>query len=124
MNDRSRQVASGRVGGSTNVVSGWLNSRATACIAASCSYAVGAIVTRLAPPGPYLAFAAGGLLVAAALILTPALALEGLPVDFTTRNLRAVSALTLTDLDAAYARVATGEWTVVPVGAGEDTVTT
>ena len=45
-----------------------------------------------------------------------ALALEGLPVDFTTRNLRAVSALTLTDLDAAYARVATGEWTVVLVG--------
>ena len=45
-----------------------------------------------------------------------ALALEGLPADFTTRNLRAVSALTLTDLDAAYARVATGEWTVVLVG--------
>ena len=37
-----------------------------ACIAASCSYAVGAIITRLAPPGPYLGFGAGGLLVAAA----------------------------------------------------------
>ena len=50
-----------------------------ACVAASCSYAVGAIVTRLAPPGPYLAFGAGGLLVAAALILPLALAVEGWP---------------------------------------------
>ncbi|GAA4396420.1 pitrilysin family protein [Ornithinibacter aureus] len=44
------------------------------------------------------------------------LALEGLPGDFTTRNLRAVNALTLDDLDAAYGRVVTGEWTVVLVG--------
>ena len=44
------------------------------------------------------------------------LALEGLPGDFTTRNLRAVNALTLADLDAAYGRVVTGEWTVVLVG--------
>ena len=44
------------------------------------------------------------------------LALEGLPGDFTTRNLRAVNALTLDDLDSAYGRVVTGEWTVVLVG--------
>ena len=50
-----------------------------ACIAASCSYAVGSIITRLAPPGPYLAFAAGGLLIAAALIVPTALAVEGWP---------------------------------------------
>jgi drug/metabolite transporter (DMT)-like permease len=50
-----------------------------ACVAASCSYAVGAIVTRLAPPGPYLAFAAAGLLIAAALILPLALIVEGVP---------------------------------------------
>jgi drug/metabolite transporter (DMT)-like permease len=50
-----------------------------ACVAASCCYAVGAIITRLAPGGPYLAFAAGGLLVAAALILPLALAVEGWP---------------------------------------------
>lgn len=50
-----------------------------ACIAASASYAVGAIVTRLAPPGPYLAFGAGGLVIAAALILPLALAGEGWP---------------------------------------------
>jgi drug/metabolite transporter (DMT)-like permease len=50
-----------------------------ACVAASCSYAIGAIITRLAPPGPYLGFGAGGLIVAAALILPPALILEGWP---------------------------------------------
>jgi hypothetical protein len=47
---------------------------------------------------------------------TAALALERLPLDFTTRNLRAVAALRRDDLDAAYRRVATGEWTVVLVG--------
>ncbi|MGL5928725.1 MAG: M16 family metallopeptidase [Dermatophilaceae bacterium] len=47
---------------------------------------------------------------------TAALALEGLPLDFTTTNLRAVAALTRDDLDTAYRRVATGAWTVVLVG--------
>jgi zinc protease len=47
---------------------------------------------------------------------TAALALEGLPLDFTTQNLRAVAALTRADLDAAYRRVATGGWSVVLVG--------
>jgi drug/metabolite transporter (DMT)-like permease len=50
-----------------------------ACIAASCSYAVGSIFTRLSPPGPYLSFGAGGLLIAAALIVPLALAFEGWP---------------------------------------------
>ncbi|PKW26095.1 M16 family metallopeptidase [Phycicoccus duodecadis] len=47
---------------------------------------------------------------------TAALALEGLPLDFTTRTLDAVRALGLDDLDAAYRRTATGEWSVVLVG--------
>ena len=47
---------------------------------------------------------------------TAALALERLPLDFTTRTLRDVAALTRDDLDRAYRRVATGEWTVVLVG--------
>ncbi|WP_377641085.1 M16 family metallopeptidase [Oryzobacter terrae] len=47
---------------------------------------------------------------------TAALALEGLPLDFTTRTLRDVADLRRSDLDAAYARVATGEWSVVLVG--------
>ncbi|HMM95435.1 pitrilysin family protein [Phycicoccus sp.] len=50
---------------------------------------------------------------------TAALALEGLPLDFTTRNLAAVAGLALEDLDAAYRRAATGEWTVVLVGDAE-----
>ena len=52
-----------------------------ACIAASCCYAVGAIITRLAPPGPALSFAAGGLTIATAVILPLALAVEGWPVQ-------------------------------------------
>ncbi len=47
---------------------------------------------------------------------TAALALEGLPLDFTTRNLRAVAGLGRDDLDEAYRRVATGKWSVVLVG--------
>lgn len=47
---------------------------------------------------------------------TAALALEGLPLDFTTRNLEAVRALSLDDLTEAYRRTVTGEWTVVVVG--------
>ena len=45
-----------------------------------------------------------------------ALALEGLPTDVTTRNLAALADLTVDDLDAAYRRTVTGEWTVVLVG--------
>lgn len=47
---------------------------------------------------------------------TAALALERLPLDFTTRTLREVASLTREDLDTAYRRVVTGEWTVVLVG--------
>jgi drug/metabolite transporter (DMT)-like permease len=50
-----------------------------ACVAASCCYAVGAIITRRAPAGPHLAFAAAGLLIAATLILPLALFVEGVP---------------------------------------------
>lgn len=45
-----------------------------------------------------------------------ALAMEGLPRDFTTTNLAAVRSLTLADLDTAYRRVVTGEWSIVLVG--------
>ena len=53
---------------------------------------------------------------------TAALALERLPLDFTTRNLGAVADLSRTDLDDAYRRVATGGWTVVLVGDGATVV--
>jgi drug/metabolite transporter (DMT)-like permease len=52
-----------------------------ACVAASCSYAIGAIITRLAPAGPKLAFATAGLLIASALILPLAFAFEGVPAS-------------------------------------------
>lgn len=52
-----------------------------ACIAASSSYAVGAIITRLAPPGPTLSFSAAGLLVAAAISIPLAFAVEGWPAS-------------------------------------------
>jgi drug/metabolite transporter (DMT)-like permease len=58
-----------------------------ACIAASACYATGAIVTRRAPQGPFLSFAAGGLLLAAALILPVALVVDGLPGPVPTRAL-------------------------------------
>ncbi len=47
---------------------------------------------------------------------TAALALEGLPLDFTTTNLAEVRSLSRADLDTAYRRVVTGEWSVVLVG--------
>ncbi len=50
-----------------------------ACIGASCCYACGAIVTRLAPPAPSLAYAATALALAAGLVLPLALLVEGLP---------------------------------------------
>jgi drug/metabolite transporter (DMT)-like permease len=52
-----------------------------ACIAASCCYAIGSIITRRAPAGPYLSFGAGGLLMAAVMIVPLALAVEGLPAE-------------------------------------------
>jgi drug/metabolite transporter (DMT)-like permease len=58
-----------------------------ACIAASACYATGSIVTRRAPQGPFLSFAAGGLLLAAALILPVALVVDGLPGPVPTRAL-------------------------------------
>ena len=50
-----------------------------ACVTASASYACGAIITRLAPSGPYLSFAAGGLLLASFMIVPIALLVEGVP---------------------------------------------
>jgi drug/metabolite transporter (DMT)-like permease len=64
-----------------------------ACIAASCCYAAGAIITRLAPAGPQLAFGAGGLLVGAVVILPVALAAEGWPAPPPAAALAAVAYL-------------------------------
>ena len=53
----------------------------SACIAASVSYATGAIITRLAPPGPTIAFGSAGLLVAAVISIPLALGFEGWPAS-------------------------------------------
>lgn len=50
-----------------------------ACIAAACCYAAGAIITRLTPPVPTMAFSAGGLLIASGVIVPLALCIEGVP---------------------------------------------
>ena len=50
-----------------------------ACIAATLSYAVGAIITRLSPLVPHMAFSAAGLIVASIFTLPAALLLEGAP---------------------------------------------
>lgn len=44
------------------------------------------------------------------------LALDGLPLDFTTTNLQRMAGLTPEDLHAAVNAVVTGDWTVVVVG--------
>lgn len=50
-----------------------------ACIASAGCYAVGSVVTRRAPKMPPVAFAAGGLLIGAALLVPLAFVLEGPP---------------------------------------------
>lgn len=50
-----------------------------ACVASAVCYAIGAIITRLAPPTPQIAYSAGGLLVGATISITTALIFEGMP---------------------------------------------
>ncbi len=50
-----------------------------ACIGAAFCYAIGSIITRIAPPVHPLVFSSGGLLVGATLMLPVALYMEGLP---------------------------------------------
>ncbi len=51
-----------------------------------------------------------------------ALALERLPVDFTTTTLRDMADLDLDDLRSAYRRTVTGDWSVVLVGDADEIV--
>ncbi len=54
-----------------------------ACIIAAFCYAIGSIITRIAPPVHPLAFSSGGLLVGALIMLPIALSIEGLPGTMT-----------------------------------------
>ncbi|MEO1918767.1 MAG: EamA family transporter [Paracoccaceae bacterium] len=49
------------------------------CVIASCCYAVGSIITRLAPNGPQMAFSSAALILAAAMLIPVALIVEGVP---------------------------------------------
>ena len=66
-----------------------------ACVAASCCYAVGSIITRLCPPVNTTSFAASGLLVATVIILPVALLSSGLPADISRTSLSGVIFLAL-----------------------------
>ena len=57
-----------------------------ACVAATCCYACGAIITRLCPPVNTMSFAAGGLLCGSLFILPLAIAVDGLPRDVGTAS--------------------------------------
>lgn len=49
------------------------------CVIASCCYAIGSIITRLAPHGPQMAFSSAALLIASAMLIPVALIVEGIP---------------------------------------------
>ncbi|MGE4611534.1 MAG: EamA family transporter [Paracoccaceae bacterium] len=49
------------------------------CVIASCCYAIGSIITRLAPNGPQMAFSSAALILAAAMLIPVALIVEGVP---------------------------------------------
>lgn len=49
------------------------------CVIASCCYAIGSIITRLAPHGPQMAFSSAALLIASAMLIPVALIVEGVP---------------------------------------------
>lgn len=49
------------------------------CIIASSCYAIGSIITRLAPQGPQMAFSAAALIIAAIMLIPVALIFEGVP---------------------------------------------
>ncbi len=49
------------------------------CVIASCCYAIGSIITRLAPHGPQMAFSSAALIMASAMLVPVALIFEGIP---------------------------------------------
>ena len=66
-----------------------------ACVAASCCYACGSIITRLCPPVSTLTFAAAGLLCASLAILPLALFVHGGPTAISATSLTGVLFLAL-----------------------------
>jgi len=50
-----------------------------ACVAASCCYAIGSIITRLCPPVSTVSYAACGLMLGGLMLVPPAILIEGIP---------------------------------------------
>ena len=57
-----------------------------ACVAATCCYACGAIITRLCPPVDTMSFASGGLLCGSLFILPLAAMVDGIPGDISAAS--------------------------------------
>ena len=70
-----------RSGAPTAVAAGTMLPAQLACVAATCCYACGAIVTRLCPPVNTMSFAGGGLLCGSLFILPLAAMVDGIPSD-------------------------------------------
>ena len=66
-----------------------------ACVAASCCYACGSIITRLCPPVGTLSFAAAGLVCASLAVLPLAFITHGVPTSASTVSLTGVMFLAL-----------------------------
>ena len=66
-----------------------------ACVAATCCYACGAIITRLCPPVDTMGFAAGGLLCGSLFILPLATLVDGIPADVSATSWAGVLFLAL-----------------------------
>jgi drug/metabolite transporter (DMT)-like permease len=74
-----------------------------ACIAASCCYACGSIITRLSPPVPLLAFSSAALILASVVLIPVALIVEGVPSAPWSEAIYAVAYLGL--LPTAFATI-------------------
>lgn len=72
-----------------------------ACVAASCCYACGSIITRLCPPVSTMSFAAAGLICASLVLLPLALYVEGPPDAISARAIGGVLYLALLPTGAA-----------------------
>ena len=68
-------------GAPTAVAAGTMLPAQIACVAATCCYACGAIITRLCPPVNTMSFASGGLLCGSLFILPLAAMVDGIPSD-------------------------------------------
>ena len=73
-------------GAPTAVAAGTMLPAQIACVAATCCYACGAIITRLCPPVNTMSFASGGLLCGSLFILPLAAMVDGIPGDISAAS--------------------------------------